>query len=85
MVRAKFKLNSYTTSIMNIDGKDVEMRTLNFTPVWSDDPQSENKTFWRWTPAGSVQLGTVNEEAWKHFEIGKEYYLDFTPAPVAAA
>jgi hypothetical protein len=57
----------------------TEMRTLNFTPVCSGS--EENKAFWRWTPSGSVQLGTVNQEAWKHFEIGKDYYLDFTPAP----
>lgn len=76
MVRAKFQLNSYTTE-KNYDGK--EKRTLNFTPV-TNDKTPENKTFWQYTPSGSLQLGTVNEEAWKQFELGKEYYLDFTPA-----
>lgn len=75
-VRAKFKLNSYTTELHG----EQEKRTLNFTPVYSDEPGSENKIFWEYTPSGSLQLGTVNQEAWEQFEIGKEYYLDFTPA-----
>ena len=95
MVRAKFRLNSYTTELhqsfphRTADDKpdyarpvSVEKRTLNFTPVHSDVEGSENKSFWDASPSGSVQLGVVNPEAWKHFEIGKEYYLDFTPAEV---
>lgn len=96
MVRAKFRLNSFTTEMHSAakrdengnyikeDGKyvyeQVEKRTLNFTPVYSDVPGSENKAFWDASPSGSIQLGVVNQEAWKHFELGKEYYLDFTPA-----
>ena len=83
-VRAKFKLNSYTTEMVGNweDGKlvgQVEKRTLNFTPVYSSGSE-ENKAFWNATPTGSLQLGVVNQEAWKNFELGKEYYLDFTPA-----
>lgn len=91
MVRAKFKLNSYTTEMgtkypknaaggvdWSAKGEPVEKRTLNFTPVSSGSP--ENTPFWDATPSGSLQLGVVNQEAWKEFELGKEYYLDFTPA-----
>ncbi len=93
MVRAKFRLNSYTTELHTSshqeerDGKTVwvqdgpkEKRTLNFTPVYSQDPDSENKTFWEATPSGSIQLGVVNQAAWGNFEIGKEYFVDFSPA-----
>ena len=90
-VRAKFQLNSYTTSLQHVryepkadgSGPDFdrpvqkECRTLNLTPVKGDSP--EDKAFWDATPTGSIQLGTVNPEAWKHFEIGKTYYVDFTP------
>jgi len=84
MVRAKFQLNSYTTTMHSgwKDGKStppVEVRTLNFTPVCYDT--EENKQFWASTPTGSLQLGTVNQEVWKLFELNKSYYLDFTPAP----
>ena len=92
MVRAKFRLNSFTTELQSSyphktvgDAIDyskpvaVEKRTLNFTPV-SGDGNPENKKFWDATPSGSLQLGVVNPSAWKEFELGKEYYLDFTPA-----
>jgi len=90
-VRAKFRLNSFTTELHNQyphqteEGQpdyskpvSVEKRTLNFTPVTSGD--DEDKMFWDATPSGSLQLGVVNQEAWKHFELGKLYYLDFTLA-----
>lgn len=89
-VRAKFRLNSYTTELHSggkyedgkyVEGPKVEKRTLNFTPVGSSGGASqEDKTFWDATPSGSLQMGTVNPEAWQHFEIGKSYYLDFSPA-----
>jgi len=56
------------------------MRTLVLRPVYSDKPESENKKFWDATPTGEIRLGTVNPAAWEQFEIGKEYYVDFTPA-----
>ena len=90
-VRAKFRLNSFTTELHSryphkkVDGapdygrpEKVEKRTLNFTPVSGDE--GENKQFWDATPSGSLQLGVVNPEAWEHFELGGEYYLDFTKA-----
>jgi hypothetical protein len=60
------------------------MRTLVFSPVYSQDPESENKKFWDASPQGEVRLGTVNPEAWKQFELGQEYYLDFTLASAPA-
>jgi hypothetical protein len=91
MVRAKFKMHSYTTTMQtqgtgqkNEAGaaiyKDVEMRTLKFGPVYGNgDPNHENTRFWNATPSGSIELGTVNKAAWEQFEIGKEYYIDFSP------
>jgi hypothetical protein len=40
----------------------------------------ENKAFFAATPGGSIQFYTVNEQAAKQFEIGKEYFVDFTLA-----
>jgi hypothetical protein len=79
-VRAKFKLNSYKTSLYSQNGKTVELRTLEFSPPYSNDPNSENGKFFNATPYGKIELGTVNPEAWKQFELGKEYYIDFVPA-----
>ena len=84
VVRAKFRLNSYTTEMYDkwVDNKSVEKvekRTLNFTPVYGTGSE-ENKAFWDATPTGSLQLGVVNQDAWKQFELGKDYYLDLTLA-----
>lgn len=41
----------------------------------------ENKSFSRWTPSASVELCISDETpAATAFEVGKEYYVDFTPA-----
>lgn len=94
MVRAKFRYVSYTTTMqmIQVGGRGVaddpfryenmEVRTMKFSPVYGNgDPNHENTKFWRATPSGSLELGTVNKEAWEQFELGKEYYLDFSPAP----
>ena len=83
-LRAKFRLNSYTTELYDKweDGKRIgqmEKRTLNFTPVYGSGSE-ENSAFWDATPTGSLQLGIVNQAAWIGFELGKAYYLDFTQA-----
>jgi hypothetical protein len=84
MVRAKFVLNSYETQLShqrNEAGEMVkeELRTLKLSAVYGGSP--ENKKFFRWTPNGQITIGVLNPEAWAQFELGKEYYVDFTPAP----
>jgi hypothetical protein len=66
MVRAKFQCQS------NEDG------IITLTPVCTGS--EENESFYQYTPSGSIELGIVNENASKQFEVGKEYYVDFTPA-----
>jgi hypothetical protein len=68
--RAKFKL---TARIENQAG-----HSLTFEPVTTGSP--ENDQFFKWTPWGKVEIGTVNPEAAAGFKVGGEYYLDFTPA-----
>jgi hypothetical protein len=91
-VRAKFKYVGYEASLTtrrkdrnqpstDENTETVEMRSLKFQPVYAnDDPNHENSRFWAYTPSGEIRLGTINPEAWKEFEIGEEYYVDFTPA-----
>jgi hypothetical protein len=40
----------------------------------------ENEQFFKWTPSGQIQMGIVNEAALGQFEVGKQYYVDFSPA-----
>jgi hypothetical protein len=41
---------------------------------------AENESFFRYTPNATVDLQTVNEDAAKQFEVGKEYYVKFSKA-----
>jgi hypothetical protein len=58
--------------------EEFKQPTVKLAPVYSDDPNSENKLFWTATPSGSVQLAINNPRGAEVFEIGKEYYVDFT-------
>ena len=75
-VRAKFIVNTITRQKY---GNDSEMQTIGLTPVMGGS--EENKTFWRYSPSGEIKLGTINAEAAAQFELGGEYYIDFTKAP----
>lgn len=44
------------------------------------DPNHENAKFWKATPSGVLEFGTVNAEAVKDLHPGREYYIDITPA-----
>lgn len=55
--------------------------TLEFEPVTSGSP--ENDEFFKWTPWGKLEIGTINAAAAEPFKAGEEYYLDITPAPKA--
>ena len=66
MVRAKF----YVTKV---EGGEIKL-----VPVI--EGSKENKEFFHYTPFGEIRIGTINPEAIKEFEVGKEYYVDFTKA-----
>jgi len=82
-VRAKFKVNSITRTQSSawVDGKSVpqEVQTIRLFPVCGGCP--ENEKFFASTPTGQIELATINPEAGNAFELNKEYYVDFTPAP----
>lgn len=69
MLRAKFKC----TERRHPGGVKLEA-------VYSDDPEHENKKFWDATPTGSLEMWITEEETARFFELGAEYYIDFTPA-----
>jgi hypothetical protein len=83
-VRAKFKVHSITSTLTRVNqaGQTVEkeLQTINLSPVYDNDPESENGKFYAYTPAGKIELGTVNADAAKDFELGKEMYVTFEPA-----
>nr|WP_321409353.1 hypothetical protein [uncultured Carboxylicivirga sp.] len=72
-VRAKFEC-------INIeDQPDYQQKVVEFVPVL--DGSDENKSFAKYTPAGSITLTISDEtEASTAFEKGKEYFVDFSEA-----
>jgi hypothetical protein len=78
-VRAKFIVQSIEKSLA-YQGKEVS--TIKMAPVYSQDPESENRKFWEASPSGSLLLAVINKQAADQFILGREYYLDFTEAPV---
>ena len=71
MVRAKFVVDSI---LQHRGGTNVTL-----VPVFNGS--EENKMFWKYTPSGKVDIN-MNEgvEAADYFEVGQEYYIDFTLA-----
>lgn len=69
-VRAKFECVERTETA---EGFSVKM-----LPVTGGSP--ENEQFYKWTPAGSILLSTVNKSAGEAFKPGTKFYVDFTPA-----
>lgn len=79
-IRAKFKVDAKESVLMN----NVEAVTVKMTPVFpkaengKTENEHENKTFWKYTPGGEFRMFTINKAAADYFELGKEYYIDFT-------
>lgn len=77
-VRAKFKVTRIERSEF---GGGKEVQTIVLLPVYGGNGASEeNRKFYAATPSGEIKLGTVNAEAAACFDLGKEFYVDFTPA-----
>jgi hypothetical protein len=79
-VRAKFYVSEVKESLYQSQNSGT-LTTIKLMPVVSGS--EENKQFYRWSPSGSIDLGTVNPAVVEQFHIGDEFYIDFTPAKVA--
>lgn len=82
-VRAKFYVSEVKQSKNSYGGTEGDLlTTIKLQPVTGNN--EENKQFFRWTPAGSIDLGTVNPAVVEQFHIGDEFYIDFIPADAGA-
>lgn len=70
MIRCKFRC---TQKVEKENGFQVA-----FEPVTTGS--NENEAFFKWTPWGKMEFGTINEDAAKQFLVGKEYYIDISLA-----
>lgn len=81
-VRAKFKVDAKEYTFNGVE----EQVNIKMTPVYpkasgdKTENEHENRTFWKYTPGGELRMSTINKTAADYFELGKEYYLDFTKA-----
>ena len=71
-VRAKFTLSAITH---NAGGG----KTYKFFPV-HDNSTPENARFTKYTPSGELTMLVDNPAVEGSFVLGKEYYVDFSPA-----
>lgn len=81
MVRAKFQCHS-VLPVCNNKG-EVLGYNINLSAVYNDrngQRNEENQKYWEATPAGNLQMWTVNKVAADSFKQGQNYYLDFTEA-----
>lgn len=76
IVRAKFKVIEFTRREGWSGNKEIHGIKLH--PVTGGS--EENKSFFAATPSGTIELCCCNPDAVNQFELGKEYYVDFTPA-----
>lgn len=70
-VRAKFRVISKTVTETN--GVSVQLQAVS-------DGSEENKEFFKWTPAGNINLSTINEAAGAEFNLNDSFYVDFIKA-----
>jgi hypothetical protein len=75
-VRAKFTVVEKAQRKSSYSGEVTTVIKLAPVTQGSD----ENKEFYHYTPSGSIDLGTINPNVVNQFELGKEYYVDFTEA-----
>jgi hypothetical protein len=71
MVRCKFKC-------VNKIEQEEGLSVVTMEPVYCGS--KENEKFFKYTPYGKLEVGTINAEASKQFEVDNEYYIDITPA-----
>ncbi len=77
MMRAKF-------SVRNVERRSDTQEHLEFSPVCSSpfdaEGNSEDNTYAKWTPSGSLTLEITNPALIGRFSVGQTFYLDFTEA-----
>ena len=72
-VRAKLHLIAITHTTYNA-------KILKFATLY-DQAIPEDLRFQKATPSGSAEFHIDNPAAAEQFELGKAYYVDFSPAP----
>lgn len=75
-VRAKFQC--LTKNHMHTGSTDAVQIEVRLNAVYANG--EANKEWSKWTPNGQITMTITNPAAAELFELGKEYFVDFTPA-----
>lgn len=76
-VRAKFWVSSVQHHHQQGQAADAVCATVAMAPVYDE----ANKDWSKWTPQGQISMTITNPAAIEALELGKQYFVDFTPAP----
>lgn len=75
-MRAKMRVGSVKLTEY---GEVLEMAPVCGNKPFGPEGESEDNTFARFTPTGSLSLTVNNPAMAGQFKPGQEFYLDFTP------
>lgn len=75
-VRAKFRCLEIKHQFTSSPGYSAA--TIVMSPVWEED--GVNREWSKATPSGRLEMMITNPAAVESFELGREYFVDFTPA-----
>ena len=79
VVRAKFFVKSINHLYPN-SAKEV-CAEIKLAPVYGSFGDGKDNESWsKYTPSGEISMMITNPGAIEKFDLGKSYYVDFTPA-----
>lgn len=81
ILRAKLRVAQVLHSKNAEGGTDSE--TVKLQAVYSNDPDSENAQWSKWTPSAQFEMQINNPDAFGKLSTGHEFYVDFTPVEPA--
>lgn len=80
-VRAKCRVTKKVqSSSINPHEKETPQVEVTLQPVFATADGDANKSWSQYTPSGELRLVITNPAASDAFEVGKAYFVDFTPA-----
>lgn len=79
MMRAKMQVNQVDSYGVPPTSEVVQMAPVTSKP-FDQDGNSEDNSYARWTPSGSLSLTVTNPNLIGKFKIGQRFYVDFTEA-----
>lgn len=78
VLRCKMRVDRVTHDL-NDDG-EIGSEIVKLRAVYSNDPESENAQWSKWTPAADFEIHINNPDAFGKLTKSHEFFVDFTPA-----